>query len=85
MSDLLCGVCKHGFYSHGYVQMEKEEGSFVRVEVSEPFGAITALPQALIQQDCMIVETRPSYSEQNKKSLNNRNAKLQARLCEVAH
>lgn len=27
-------VSKHGLYSHGYVQMEKEEGSFVRVEVS---------------------------------------------------
>lgn len=37
MLDLLCVVCKHCLFSHDYVQMEKEEGSFVRAEVSSHF------------------------------------------------
>lgn len=54
-------------YFHGYVQMEKEEGSFCKSRSVVPLWAIAALPQALIQQLCIIVETHLSYSDRDER------------------
>lgn len=78
--DVGSSVCSKQawFKSHSYVQMEKEEGSFVRADV--PF---LSEPQPRVKQSSVIVETHLSYSERDERKHQSM-AEPERRLREVA-